>query len=171
VFAVLVQPVRRLVARVRGRGRVSLGAGVRLGRGVRLDAAPGARIVVGDGCRLEEACRLHAIGGEIRLGARARLGERCVLVALSGVEVGDGCRLADGVLLVDSDPAYADPERPVRLQGLRTAPVRVGADVVLDRAACVLRGVSVGQGARVGAHTVVTRDVPAGVVVEGTPAG
>jgi acetyltransferase-like isoleucine patch superfamily enzyme len=41
---------------------------------------------------------------------------------------------------------------------------------VLGPRAAILRGVHVGAGARVGAHSVVTRDVAAGAAVEGTPA-
>ena len=165
----LPQPVRRALVRARSRGRVKLGAGVRLGARVKLEAAPGARILIGEGCRLREATRLHAVAGEIRVGSRTRLGERCVLVALAGIEIGEDCRFDEAVLVVDTDPVYADVETPIRLQGVRSEPVHIGADVVAYRAAVVVRGVSVGEGARIGAHAVVTHDVPAGASVSGTP--
>ena len=43
-------------------------------------------------------------------------------------------------------------------------------DVWICRGAIVLKGVRIGRGAVVGAHAVVTRDVPAGAVVAGNPA-
>lgn len=147
-------------------GDVRLGRDVAIGRGARLDAAPGARIVVADGARIGARSRVEARAGEIVIGAGARLGEACVLVALGRIEVGAGAHLGEGAVLLDAAPEASDAERPVREQGVRTAPVRVGDRAVLGPGACVLAGVSVGEGARVIAHAVVEHDVAAGAVVE-----
>lgn len=48
--------------------------------------------------------------------------------------------------------------------------VHLEEDVTVGSAAVVLQGLTVGRGAFVGAGAVVTRDVPAGVVVVGSPA-
>ena len=58
----------------------------------------------------------------------------------------------------------------MRLQAVRAAPVRIGAGAELGRAAGVEAGVSIGAGARVAAHSVVSSDVPAGARVAGVPA-
>jgi acetyltransferase-like isoleucine patch superfamily enzyme len=42
--------------------------------------------------------------------------------------------------------------------------------VRIGPSAALLRGVQVGDGAQIGAHAVVTRDVPAGAAVDGVPA-
>jgi acetyltransferase-like isoleucine patch superfamily enzyme len=47
----------------------------------------------------------------------------------------------------DTEPSLSDVERPVRLQPVRSAPVRIG------------------DGARIGLHAAVGADVPAGAVV------
>ena len=155
--------LHRLAARARTRGRVTLGRGVRLGRGVVFDVAPGARVSIGDGAVLHDGCRLHVHGtAHVALGARTRLGERCVITAHERITVGDDCRLADEVVLVDFDHADADPERPVREQGLVTAPVSVGDGAILDRGVCLLRGATVAPGARVTTHVVVGGVTPPG---------
>ena len=51
-----------------------------------------------------------------------------------------------------------------------TAPVRIGPDVWLGRSVSVLRGVDIGQGSVVGAHAVVTRDLPPFSIAVGVPA-
>ena len=50
---------------------------------------------------------------------------------------------------MDSDHAAADHERPVREQGLVTAPVAIGDGAVLDDTVVVLHGTTVGPGVRV----------------------
>jgi acetyltransferase-like isoleucine patch superfamily enzyme len=158
-----------LLARWRLRDRLDLGEGVRLGRRATLDVAPGARLRIGDGAVLGEGCRVHVHAGEAVVGERARLGDGCVVIAHERVEIGAGCLLEDGVVLVDFDHAHGDCERPVREQGIVTAPVRLEPGAILDRGASVLRGVTVGAGARVLAHAVVTRDVAPGATVGGVP--
>jgi maltose O-acetyltransferase len=49
-------------------------------------------------------------------------------------------------------------------------PVRIGKGVFVGTRAIVLKGVTIGDRARVGAGAVVTRDVPPGGVVAGNPA-
>ena len=49
-------------------------------------------------------------------------------------------------------------------------PLRIGSDVWIGSNACILRGLTVGDGAVIGAGSVVTRDVPPYAVVVGNPA-
>ncbi|HEY3188764.1 MAG TPA: hypothetical protein VGJ70_14885 [Solirubrobacteraceae bacterium] len=134
-----------------------------------MDVAPGARLEIGAGARLDEGCRIHVRAGRVAIGPGARLGPHCTIAAHERVEIGARCRLEGGNVLVDFDHVHADAEQPVREQGIATSPVRVEDDAVLDRGACVLRGVTVGAGARVLAHAVVTRDVAAGATAGGVP--
>jgi acetyltransferase-like isoleucine patch superfamily enzyme len=87
------------------------------------------------------------------------------------VTIGAHCLLADEVVLVDGDPRFEDVERPVREQGLSTAPVEIGDDVRIGPGAAILSAVTIGAGATVGAQAVVTHAVAAGASVEGVPAG
>lgn len=59
---------------------------------------------------------------------------------------------------------------PAKRGDMHPAPVMLGDDVWLGADVTVLPGVTIGSGAVVGASSTVTRDVPAGVVVVGTPA-
>ena len=163
--------LRLALARLRARGRLAVEGRPRLGRGVRLDLAAGALLTLGDRSRVGDGCRFHlGHGAAVSIGAGVQLGERCVIAAHERIEVRAGARLGDEVVLIDFDHDTTDVEQPVRLQGLVTSPVVIGERAIVDTAAGVLRGVSVGDGARVGVRAVVTHDVPAGARVEGVPA-
>ncbi len=124
---------------------------------------PTARI--GAGTRIDVAD-----GATLEIGAGAVLGERCVIVCREAVTIGAGARLGDGVVLIDFDHGTDDVETPIRLQPLSTAPIAIGERARIDIGAAVLRGVTVGAGAHVGARSVVVRDVPPGASVHGVPA-
>lgn len=58
----------------------------------------------------------------------------------------------------------------MRAQGLELArPIVVEDDVWIGGGAIVLPGVRIGRGTTIGAGSVVTRDVPAGVLAVGNP--
>jgi len=121
------------------------------------EVAPGATLDIADDAVIGDACRFHVhAGATVVVGAGARFGESCVVAAHERVEIGPGCRLADSVTIMDFAPVDADPERPIREQGLTTAPVRIGAGAILDRGACVLPGTTIAAGARVTPHAVAS---------------
>ena len=61
-------------------------------------------------------------------------------------------------------------DRPIRQQSLVSAPVVIEDGAWLGAHAIILKGTRIGKGAIVGAGAVVTRDVPAGAIVAGSPA-
>lgn len=129
-------------------------------RGV-ADIRLGARNAINRGAWLA----VEAGGGPLVVGDDNYLGHGVHLHAHDPVEIGDGCVLADGVLVSSSDHRRDD-----RSAVHGTGPIRIGDRVFLGQRAVVRGGVSIGDGATVGAHAVVTRDVPAGAVVGGVPA-
>jgi acetyltransferase-like isoleucine patch superfamily enzyme len=142
-------------------------AGVRIGRGAStylgtmFDVGPRGRV------RLGEYALVH--------GAR--------IICDAEVEIGAYALISWNVVLMDTYRVPLDPtrrrrelrraagRRPRRLDGGEVArPVRVGRNVWIGFDACVLPGVTIGEGAVVGARSVVAADVPPFTVVAGNPA-
>jgi acetyltransferase-like isoleucine patch superfamily enzyme len=108
-----------------------------------------------------------AAGARLVIGASCFLGHHCTIVAAEEVIIGEGAFLAELVSIRDHDHVVGVPPRA---SGLTTSPVSIGRDVWIGNKASVLRGVSIGEGAVVGAHALVREDVAPRHLVAGVPA-
>jgi galactoside O-acetyltransferase len=62
------------------------------------------------------------------------------------------------------------PTVPERYKAVESAPVRIGRHVVIGAGSVVLPGCDVGDGAAVGALSLVNRSLPAWMIYAGSPA-
>lgn len=106
-------------------------------------------------------------GLSIRVGRDVFVDHGCTLNDIGGIDIGDEVMIGPNVSLLTSghplDPA-------TRRRAITAAPIRLGRNVWIGASAVVLQGVTIGDDSVVGAGSVVTRDVPAGVLVAGSPA-
>ena len=116
------------------------------------------------------ARRSAATRGSSRSAPRRVLGQECTISAYQRVAIGQQCVIADRVMFIDFDHDVADPEQPIRKQGIYKRDVVVGSNVWIGYGAQILRGVTIGDNAVIGASSVVTRDIPANAVAAGSPA-
>jgi acetyltransferase-like isoleucine patch superfamily enzyme len=142
-----------------------------LGRHVELTAPRGSgRLIVGPWSWIGDGVALRSHHGRVTVGAKVILGGGTVVNSYLDVTIGDGALIADGVHITDFDHRTERVDVPIKDQGIVTSPVRIGPDVWLGRGVTVLRGVDIGEGCVVGAHAVVTRDLPPFSVAVGVPA-
>jgi acetyltransferase-like isoleucine patch superfamily enzyme len=85
------------------------------------------------------------------------------------VSVGDHTVIAPGCFITDHNHGIS-PLARVDQQDCIARPVTIGKDVWLGAKVVVVAGVRIGDGAVVGASSVVTQDVPPMAVVAGAPA-
>jgi len=135
------------------------------------------KITVGDDVRisgaLSIACGRVIDDPELVIGNRVFLGHGVVLRPNRKIEIEEDVLVAGGCYLSDSDDHPLD--RASRVAGFpapaeRIKPILIRRGAWLGRNACIFKGVTVGEGAVVGAASVVTRDVPPFTVVGGNPA-
>lgn len=130
---------------IMGCGRIHLGKKTFLGRNVEL-LARDAIVSIGDGTTINSYSRI---------------------VSFDRVTVGKRCAIAQFVCIVDHDHRYA---KNGRMNGYVTAPISIGNDVWIGDKAIILKGVTIGDGAVIGAHAVVNIDVPPNCIAVGVPA-
>ncbi len=108
-------------------------------------------------------------GFNIHTHGLAVINYNCVILDTSPVHIGAGAFIAPGVCLACSGHSL-DPAQ--RSEGISTsAPITLEDDVWIGANAVICGGVTIGKGSMIGAGSVVTRDIPAGVVAAGTLAG
>jgi maltose O-acetyltransferase len=122
---------------------------------------------VGDGAGIQP--RFHCdYGYNIRLGERCFINYNCVFLDCAAIEIGDDLQMAPAVQLYTATHPL---DRAQRTAGWEFAkPIRIGSGVWIGGGAIVLPGITISDGAVIGAGSVVTRDVPADTVVAGNPA-
>jgi acetyltransferase-like isoleucine patch superfamily enzyme len=93
------------------------------------------------------------------------------LAAAESISIGDNVALGADTTVVDTDFHPLDPAlRRIQSNAGKTSPVVIEDDVFVGMHCLILKGVRIGRGSVVGAGSVVTCDVPPGVVVAGNPA-
>jgi len=121
----------------------------------------GARVEIGVWGRQEGQGHLE-IGDCVLMSPGSRVS------ASDEITLGDGVMFARGAYVTDSD-WHTIYDRTTRAE--EASPVHIGKNVWLGDHSTVLKGVTIGENSVVAARAVVTRDVPANVVVAGNPAG
>ncbi|MDR3319734.1 MAG: acyltransferase [Desulfovibrio sp.] len=165
---------------------VELGPGVNAHGTVGLLRWPGGSIRIGAGARLISSWRratAATVGAPVRLrvfgpGAAIEIGDGAQLTGVSvtarstRIVIGRKALLAPNCVVVDSDfHALWPPEERADNPGHENdAPVVIGDYAWIGMNSLVLKGVTIGEGAVVGAGSVVSRDVPPHCLAAGAPA-
>jgi acetyltransferase-like isoleucine patch superfamily enzyme len=136
------------------------------------------RLVIGERVRLSGKpsigfCNRIWARPELVVGSDSFIGHGCGFTIGRSVRIGHNCLLAGGVCVRDYDGHPLDAQRRragefVDPQDIK--PVVIGDDVWIGAGASILKGVTIGARSVVAAGAIVTRDVPADVVVAGNPA-
>ncbi len=89
-----------------------------------------------------------------------------------GVTIEDNCFIGHNVTFInDAFPRATNPDGSMQTdEDWVCVPTRIKRGASIGSSATLLCGITVGEGAIVGAGSVVTKDVPPGTVVAGNPA-
>lgn len=137
--------------------RISIGDQFGCGRGIWLESVSGqGKLVIGNRVNFSDYVHIGCID-EIVIEDGVLIGSRVLITDHSHGLTGAG--LSGDVLINPNDRAIVSK-----------GGVYIGRRVWIGDGACILSGVTVGEGAIIGANAVVTQSVPAGTIWAGVPA-
>lgn len=123
-----------------------------------------------DGARISNGITIIGDYSNISLGKHAEINAGCFLVAKAPIVIGDRSTLAYQVSLYTSAYPNGPYNRLSELYPKVREEIVIGKDVWIGARAIILPGVHIGDYSVVAAGSVVTKDVPSGVLVAGAPA-
>lgn len=166
---------RRNPPRSHGDGSVDLtrlrrcGVGVVVEEGVRIfhpeTISIGDRVYIG-----HEAILKGYYKGSMEIGDDTWIGQRCFFHSAGGIRIGREVGIGPEVKILTSSHDFGPERQPVIRYPLVFKPVEVADGVDLGIGCMLLPGARVGEGAVIGAGSVVTKHVPPYEVWVGVPA-
>lgn len=146
----------------------SIAPSVKLGRDVKL-----SKFINLYGCEIGDETK---IGAFVEIQKNASVGRRCKISShtfvCEGVTIEDNVFVGHGVTFInDSYPRSTTPDGQIQTEkDWKVEQTRVRKGASIGSGATILSNVVIGENAIVGAGSVVTKDVPADVIVAGNPA-
>jgi UDP-2-acetamido-3-amino-2,3-dideoxy-glucuronate N-acetyltransferase len=139
------------------------------GRNVRLYSFVNiyGKVDVGDECVIGAFVEIQP---DVKIGNRVKISSHTFIC--TGVEIEDDAFIGHGVMFTnDRYPRSVDEDgRAITAADTKVVPTLIKRGAAIGSNATILCGVTVGEGAMIGAGSVVTRDVDAYSVVCGNPA-
>ncbi len=137
----------------------------------------GHNLTSGNYCRIEAFIADSDQSKKIYFGNNIQLNDYVHISAIDSVTIGNDVLMASHVYISDnSHGSYkgndedTSPNIPPIKRPYYVAPVNIGARVWLGEGVIVMPGVTIGDGAIIGAHSIVNKDIPANTIAVGSPA-
>lgn len=126
-------------------------------------------IVIGNNVRLFGW--LISDGGKIIVGNHTVIHKDTVVRSMNLLEIGKYCDIGNGVYIQDHNSMSLNYlERRTCSGKVISEPVKIGDDVWIGRRAMIMKGVTIGDRAIIGAGAVITHNVPSDSIMAGNPA-
>ena len=125
------------------------------------------------GCKIGDETR---IGAFVEIQKNVIIGKRCKIQShtfiCEGVVIEDEVIVAHGVMFInDKDPGAVNPDGSLKSEkDWVCTPTLIKKRAAIGSNATIMCGITIGEGALIGAGAVVTKDVPPGAIVTGNPA-
>jgi acetyltransferase-like isoleucine patch superfamily enzyme len=149
--------------------QVELPRAVYIGPGFDLNIPGNGTFVVGPGSEFR-----RGFFAEVAEGGRIEIGPRCIFTSYALIQistsliVGTRAALGQDLMIADGNHRFRDHTRHLLDQGYEFRPITIGDNAIIMSKCTVLA--SVGEGAVVGANSVVTKPIPPFCLAAGLPA-
>jgi len=132
------------------------------------------RITIGNNVRIDDFCILSA-GSSITVGDYIHIACYASMIGEGDITLGDYCSISGRVSIYSSTDDYTglamtNPMIPAQFTYVKSAPVTLHKNCIVGCGSVLLPGVTMYEGASVGAMSLVHKDCEAETVYSGIPA-
>jgi acetyltransferase-like isoleucine patch superfamily enzyme len=164
---------------------------VKTGKGMKAFGIPyvdvwvGSSFIIGDNFLMNSGKHFNAIGrqqsccfvvqrnGVLRIGNNVGISD-VAIVCYKSITIGDNVTIGGNVVIYDTDFHSLNKDHrkdmAVDIQNTKCAPVIIEREAFIGAHSTILKGVTIGEGAIVGAGSVVTKSIPKNEIWAGNPA-
>ncbi len=150
-------------------------------KGVLYKANPDSEISIGENCLIEGVLTTYKASARITVGKHVFIGKNSILGCAEKIEIGNNVLISFDCVIQDTDTHSTNyllrrKDTTDWLEGTKnwdnipSQPIRIGNDAWIGARVIILKGITIGEGAIIGAGSVVTKDVAPFTVVAGNPA-
>lgn len=132
-------------------------------------------VSIGDCVRIDDFCVISGGEGGIRIGSYVHIAVYTSLIGAGRITIGDFANLSSRVSVYSSSDDYSgkgmtNPLVSHEFKNVHDAPVTIGRHVIVGSGSVILPGVTLSDGAAVGALSLVKEDCGAFGIYAGVPA-
>jgi len=125
--------------------------------------------------RIDDFCVISAGTAGIKFGKYIHIACFSLIIGKARIVLGDFSGLSSRVSIYSSSDDYSgsfltNPTVPALLTNVNNSPINIGRHVIVGTNSTILPGVEIGDGAAVGAHSLVNRNISSGKIAYGVPA-
>jgi acetyltransferase-like isoleucine patch superfamily enzyme len=141
-----------------------------------------ANIIIGGNTIIDGELLVHDYGGKITIGNNTYVGKGSRIWSGESVKVGSRVFIAHNVNITDTNSHQISAKeraedyqrrivqgKPFEKGSIETASVEIGDDAWINFNVGILKGVKIGEGAIIGAGSMVTKDIPPYTFAAGNP--
>lgn len=145
-------------------GKIKIGRNVIIHRRVRIykNNTLGDNVYLGDGVELR--CNR---GNKVFIGNNVTVNKNSLI--MGNVTIGNDCLIAPNCIIVGSNHNFSDLMLPINKQGISSKGIVIENNVWIGAQVVVVDGVRIGEGAIIGAGSIVTKDIPPFSIAVGNP--
>jgi acetyltransferase-like isoleucine patch superfamily enzyme len=142
-----------------------------------------SKIVIGKESHIQGELNVFKYGGQITIGDNAYIGKDSRIWSGESITIGNNVLISHFCNIIDTDSHETDAiERAERYKDLvkngpwstkgsiKSSPIVIHDHAWISFNVTILKGVTIGEGAIIGANSVVTKDVPEYCLAVGNPA-
>lgn len=133
------------------------------------------KISIGDNVRIDDFCLLTGGNGGIDIGSYVHIAAYCYISGQGGVKIADYCNISSRNAIYSSSDDYSgeymtNPMIPDKFTNVIRAKIILDEHVIMGTGCTILPGVHIGEGAAVGAMSLVNKNLEPWGIYVGIPA-